>query len=81
MKEIEAVGEDLSSIRNRGRTLGDAIDRYTKESIKEIGRTKSQMLRSIRDYDIADMACSEINSEHIVAFAKQVGIGRTPDCR
>lgn len=37
MKEIDAAGDDLSAIRNRGRTLADAIERYTRESVKEIG--------------------------------------------
>ena len=30
-----------------------AIDIYITESVKEIGRTKAQVLRSIREYDIA----------------------------
>ena len=78
MKEIDAAGDDLSSIRNRGRTLADAIDRYTRESVKEIGRTKSQVLRSICEYDIANMACSDIQSHDIVTFAKEIGVTRTP---
>lgn len=78
MKEIDAAGDDLSSIRNRGRTLADAIDLYTRESVKEIGRTKAQVLRSILTYDIADMDCAEIQSHDIVAFAKEVGTCRSP---
>jgi len=78
LKEIDAAGDDLSSIRNRGRTLADAIERYTRESVKEIGRTKSQVLRSILEYDIADMDCSDIQSHDIVAFAKEIGTSRTP---
>lgn len=78
MKEIDAAGDDLSSIRNRGRTLADAIERYTRESVKEIGRTKAQVLRSILEYDIADMDCSDIQSHDIVAFAKEIGTSRTP---
>jgi len=53
-------------------TLAVAIDRYVRESIKKIGRTKAQVLRSIKGYDIADMKCSAIRSSDIVAFAKAI---------
>ncbi|WP_107498602.1 site-specific integrase [Thalassobius sp. I31.1] len=78
MNEINAAGDDLTTIRNRGRTLADAIERYTRESIKEIGRTKAQVLRSILEHDIADMDCADIQSHDIVAFAKEIGTNRTP---
>ena len=78
MKEIEAAGDDLSSVKSKGRTLSTAIDRYITESVKEIGRTKAQVLRSIREYDIADMPCNEIRSHDIVQFAKDLGTTRTP---
>lgn len=55
MKEIKAAGDDLSAIKSKDRTLAAAIDRYTTESIKKIGKTKAQVLRSIREYDIASM--------------------------
>jgi hypothetical protein len=35
-------------------TLTTVIDRYTDESIKKIGRTKAQVLRAIKNYDIAN---------------------------
>jgi hypothetical protein len=38
------------------------LDRYTDESIKKIGRTKAQVLRAIKTYDIASKTCSEITS-------------------
>jgi hypothetical protein len=58
MKEITAAGTDLSAVKSKGRTLSTAIDRYIIESVKEIGRTKAQVLRSIREYDIASMNCN-----------------------
>jgi hypothetical protein len=33
------------------------IDRYIAESIKKIGKTKAQVLKSIKKYDIADLGC------------------------
>lgn len=59
-------------------TLGAAIDRYTTESLKEIGRTKAQVLRSLKGYAIADMDCRAIKSSDIVALADQLSRGRTP---
>jgi hypothetical protein len=40
----------------------DAIDRYTAESRKKIGRTKAQVLAAIKGYDIADRPCVDIRS-------------------
>ncbi|GLQ26161.1 site-specific integrase [Sulfitobacter pacificus] len=78
MKEISAAGDDLSTIKSKGRTLSTAIDRYITESVKDMGRTKAQVLRSIREYDIAEMACNDIRSHDIVQFAKDLGSSRTP---
>src|SRR4051812_18833825 len=54
------------------RTLTDAIDHYTRETNKVIGRTKEQVLNSIKAYDIADLDCAAVTSTEIVAFAKQL---------
>ena len=53
-------------------TLADIIDQYTEESLREIGRTKAQVLRSIKAYDIASMKASEIRSQHITALATEL---------
>ncbi len=53
-------------------TLAKAIDRYTEESIKDIGRTKAQVLKAIKNYDIANMPCSTIRSKDIVAFLQSL---------
>jgi integrase len=55
--------------------LRDAIDRYVTESEREIGRTKAQVLRTIKSYDIADMRCSEITSADLVSFAQSIPAG------
>ncbi|MFK7792880.1 MAG: site-specific integrase [Devosiaceae bacterium] len=52
-------------------TLSDAIDRYIQESNKKIGRTKTQVLKSIKDFDIADKPCASITSTDIVTFARE----------
>lgn len=48
--------------------MANAIDRYIEETIKEIGRTKSQVLTAIKNYEIANMPCSSIKSKDIVEF-------------
>lgn len=54
--------------------LAAVIDRYIDEAKEhKIGRTKAQVLRTIKKHDIADMRCSEIKSDHIVAFARDLG--------
>jgi hypothetical protein len=50
--------------------LRDVIGRYINESAK-IGRTKKQVLRTIKDkHDIADVKCPKIRSEDVVAIAR-----------
>ncbi|TDK50432.1 tyrosine-type recombinase/integrase [Antarcticimicrobium luteum] len=68
-----AAGREVKKRSEKGVTLGDAIDQYVKESMREIGKTKAQVLKTIRDeYDIANMACDQIESHHIVAFVKEL---------
>jgi hypothetical protein len=50
--------------------LAEVIDRYIAESKKAIGRTKVQVLRTIKNHDIADLRCSQITSAELVAFAR-----------
>jgi integrase len=52
--------------------LSVAIDRYIAETADKIGRTKAQVLRSIKNYPIAQMPCGEILSEHIVSFLREL---------
>ena len=56
----------------KGKTLSHAIDHYTRETNKVIGRTKEQVLNSIKAYDIADLDCADVTSMEIVTFAKQL---------
>jgi integrase len=54
------------------------IDRYITESKKAIGRTKAQVLRSIKGHDLANRRCSSITSTEIVTFANQLATKVTP---
>ncbi len=68
----------LERLKEQDPPLALVIDRYVDESIKEIGRTKAQVLRAIKSYDIANKNCSKIGSEDIVAFANQLVAKMTP---
>lgn len=70
-RELKEPG-GVERARTRGLTLGDAIDTYVKESRREIGRTKAQVLDTIKKYDIADLEAADITSEDVVRFAREL---------
>lgn len=75
LAEPGAIGRAKSS----GKTLGDAIARYIGESNKQIGKTKAQVLASLKDHDIAGMDCADVRSDHIVDLANELlNGGRQP---
>jgi integrase len=54
--------------------LADVIDKYIAESKNQIGRTKVQVLRTIKYYPIAELRCSEITSADIISFAQSLPV-------
>lgn len=62
----------------RSATLADAIDKYVRESVRPIGKTKAQVLETIKSFDIADIPCPEIGSQQITAFATELRKTRAP---
>jgi integrase len=54
--------------------LADVIDKYIAESKNQIGRTKAQVLRTIKYYPIAELRCSEITSADIISFAQSLPV-------
>lgn len=54
--------------------LSAVIDRYIAESKKEIGRTKAQVLNTIKKYEIADLRCSKITSADLISFAQSLPV-------
>ena len=62
----------------RSATLGDAIDRYVSESLKEIGKTKAQVLEAIKRETIGTVACDRVTSVDIVDLAKGLGARMKP---
>lgn len=68
--ELTRNSAPLIGGRARDVTLGEAIDRYIRESVKQIGRTKAQVLRSIKAHSLGAMRCSKITSRELLDFAR-----------
>lgn len=71
--EIDKPGA-IEALKAAKYTLADAIDKYVGEK-KSIGRTKAQVLETIKDYPIAGMDSVLIRSHHIVSFADELTAG------
>lgn len=68
----EELSEPGALDRTDDPTLSEVIARYRTESIREIGKTKAQVLRSIENMPIAQKRCSTIRSADIIAMAKSL---------
>lgn len=58
--------------------LADVIEQYELETKRELGRTKKQVLKSIRESDLGKRRCSEATSPVLVAWAQELGEEREP---
>lgn len=70
---IEALMNDANDA-----TLSQAIDRYTDDSRKQIGKTKAQVLETLSGWPIGKMKCRDIKADDLVALAKTMQTGRHP---
>lgn len=73
-------GRPITTQKAQAKTLGDAIEMYLAETRKTPGKTKKQVLETIkRDYDIAKKRCDLIRAEDIKTFATALlDGGRSP---
>jgi integrase len=58
--------------------LGEAIDRYLAEAERAVGRTKAQVLSTLKTYDIAELPCADIGSPDIVELARALRVRMQP---
>ena len=70
-KELAKPGA-LEELNVSDPPLSKAIERYTEETVKDIGRTKAQVLRTIATYPIADLPCSTIKAKDIIEFLQSL---------
>jgi integrase len=68
----------IERARKSGKTLSDAIDTYTAESLKELGKTKANTLDIIKTHEISKKLCEDIRSQDLVDYAKELGKTRKP---
>ena len=52
--------------------LKDVIDQYNTDKLRPHGKTKDQVLRSIKAHEIGSMRCSQITSQELVRFAQSI---------
>lgn len=53
-------------------TLAEVIDRYLADTVRQPGRTKEQVLRTIKAMPIGGLVCSAITSATITEFARSL---------
>ena len=53
-------------------TLAAVIDRYVAESKNAVLGTKAQVLKTIKNSDLGETKCSDINSQKLVSFAREL---------
>src|SRR3569832_2251784 len=53
-------------------TLAAVIDRYIAESKSMVLGTKAQVLKSIRNSELGETKCSEISSQTLVSFGREL---------
>lgn len=75
-KQMRAPGA-IDAVAKPSGPLADIIDRYTADHTG-IGKTKAQVLRAIKDDEIAEMDCARIASEDVVSFARRLSATRKP---
>jgi integrase len=72
-KELAIPGAlDRTKLDQNDPPLSVAIDRYIAESEKVMGKTKSQVLRTIKAHEIAAEKCSAVDAKCICDFAKSL---------
>ena len=52
--------------------LKDVIDQYNTDKLRPHGKTKDQVLRSIKNAEIGGLKCSEVTSQELVKFAQSI---------
>ncbi len=53
-------------------TLGDVIDKYNGDKLRPHGKTKDQVLRTIKASVLGELHCSAITSQVLVAYAQGI---------
>ena len=71
--ELAAPGA-LDKLKAPDPTLSEVIDTYLKESKRDYGKTKKQVLRTIQASTLGAMKCSQIGSAEVLAYANSLDV-------
>lgn len=79
-KREEALAKPggLDKAKVKDPLVSEAIAQYELETKREIGRTKKQVLKTIRESDLGKLRCSEATSQALVGWAQDLGKTREP---
>ncbi|WP_063617754.1 hypothetical protein [Burkholderia sp. A1] len=72
-RELSQPGA-LESAKAQNPTLAEVIDRYIRESKRDLGRTKAQVLNMIKAASIGSKRCSELKSPDYREFANSLKV-------
>lgn len=64
----------LDKAKQKAPTLAEVIRQYLKESRRDPGKTKRQVLATIGNSDLGQMTCSEIDSAAVVVYAQSLNV-------
>lgn len=64
----------LALAKQKDPTLAAVIAQYLKESLRDPGKTKRQVLNTIADSDLGALLCSEVTSKAVVAYATSLKV-------
>jgi hypothetical protein len=71
-------GTRLPQLKEEKKTLLMVIDQYIEDLGDDIGKTKRQVLRTIKSMSIAQQVCDDIDASALVAFARVLKESRKP---
>jgi integrase len=68
--ELKSAGGGLE--KKDDPTLAEVIDRYIDESKSAVLGTKAQVLKTIKNSELGETKCSEVTSQTLVSFAREL---------
>lgn len=64
----------IEGAKHRDPLLAEVIGQYENESMRALGKTKLQVLRTIKASELGSLRCSEVTSQAIVSFARGLDV-------
>jgi integrase len=77
-EEALAAPGGLEKVAVKDPPLHEVIQQYELETKRDLGRTKKQVLKTIRESDLGKRRCSEATSQVLVEWAQALGREREP---